>query len=392
MKKRLSILGSTGSIGVNTLKLIQQSRDAFEVVGLAAGKNLELLKSQINLFNPTTVSVATEALASTLKKDFPNLDIGWGDGGNIRVATLSNVDWVMSALVGARGILPTLAAIRGKKNILLANKEVLVVAGSIIMKAVSENKVTLLPIDSEHSAIHQIVGGPQDKRRSAVKYLTLTASGGPFLRRPLESFQTITVEEALQHPRWSMGPRITIDSATLMNKGFELIEAYWLFHDLFSEFNKNSFQVLIHPQSIIHGLVTYEDGNILACLSVPDMKAPIAAALCYPNRARTEVVSLDLAKIKELTFEEPDVTKFPLLKLAYAVMKQLEVYPCLLNAADEVAVEAFLQRKISFLDIIRVIEGTISSYAGRYHDSLEALLEADAWARRTAHTMINQLC
>ena len=305
MKKKISILGSTGSIGVNSLEVIKTAPETFEVAALAAGYNTHLLLEQIQKFHPRLVSVATETLAEDIREQFPSIEVLWGEKGLKEVATYSESNFVISALVGAKGIEPTLAAISSQKEVALANKEVLVAAGELVMEEVQRQHVQLLPIDSEHSAIFQVL---EQKNRENLKKITLTASGGPFLNRALETFSHITPEEALRHPKWKMGNRISIDSATLMNKGFEVIEAHWLFGVSPSE-----IEVVIHPESIIHSTVSYRDGNMLACLSVPDMKAPIAYALSYPRRMATEVVSLDLTKIKTLTFEEPDFKKFPKL-------------------------------------------------------------------------------
>lgn len=386
-KKKIAILGSTGSIGVSALEIVSAARDQLEVVGIAAGYNISLIQKQIQKFQPKKVSVATQTLAEKLKPSFPEVDILWGEEGLIEISTIPEVDLVVSALVGAVGIKPTLAAIEGKKDIALANKEVLIAAGSLVMSKVKKNNVRLIPVDSEHSALFQIMGISGGKKDpSMIRKVTLTASGGPFLNRPMHSFSEITPTEALKHPRWLMGARISVDSATLMNKGFEVIEAFWLF-----DLGLNRIEVVIHPQSIIHGLVTYKDGNTLACLSVPDMKAPIAYALSCPDRIQTEVVTLDLAKIKELSFEEADTEKFPLLTVASEALKRGGVYPCLLNAADEVAVEAFLKEKILFSQIPVVIEQILSCYKESFDGSLEGILEADQWARKRAENIINQL-
>lgn len=385
MIKKIAILGSTGSIGVNTLNVIRAASDQFEVVALAAGYNLDLLQKQIEDFRPKMVSVASGEVANQLRNRYPTLTILDGEGGLLQVASENDADLVVSALVGARGIRPTLAAIEAKKDVALANKEVLIAAGGLITEAVKKHQVKLLPVDSEHSAIFQLLQAGGAAKRS-IRKLTITASGGPFLRRALDTFLKITPEEALKHPKWSMGNRITIDSSTMMNKGFEVIEAHWLF-----ELPPDQIEVVTHPQSIVHGLVAFHDGNTLACLSAPDMKAPIAYALAYPERIRTEVVTLDLTKVKELTFESPDLEKFPLLKISYQALRSGGIFPCLLNAADEVAVAAFLDKKIRFVDIARVVESTLANYKGAFDVSLDGVLAADDWGRQEAKSIIKQL-
>ncbi len=380
MKKKISILGSTGSIGVNTLEVIASAPDQFEVVGLVCGTQMALLEKQIEKFHPKIVSVGTEENARLLQQKFSQLEVLWGEEGLLAVAQDSRSSFVVSALVGARGIKPTLTAIQAKKDVALANKEVLVAAGAVIMPEVRKRGSKLLPIDSEHSALFQVF---EDHNRNSIEKIILTASGGPFLHRPQETFSSITPEEALNHPRWSMGKRITVDSATLMNKGFEIIEACWLF-----DLKPSQVDVVIHPQSIVHSLISYRDGNMLACLSTPDMKAPISYALSYPKRMPTEVVRLNLAKVKELTFVEPDIEKFPLLKLTQEVAKKGNVYPALMNAADEIVVDAFLRRQISFLQIPILIEKTLSAYTESLPISLEGILEADSWARRKVRELM----
>lgn len=385
MKRRISILGSTGSIGVSTLEVIAEAQELFEVVGLAAGYNVELLKQQIQKFHPKKVSVAERALAEKLKDTFPECEVHFGERGLIEISTIEEADVVVSALVGAKGIRPTAAAILAKKDVALANKEVLVSAGESIMGLVKEQKIRMIPVDSEHSAIFQICSSHEEQQQ--IEKIILTASGGPFLNRSQESWKTITPEEALKHPRWTMGERISVDSATLMNKGFEVIEAHWLFG-----LPPEKIDVVIHPQSIVHGLVLFSDGNMMGCLSVPDMKAPIAYALSYPRRIPTEVSRLDLTKVKELTFGQPDIQKFPLLQLAYEVLKQGGAYPCLLNAADEIAVEAFLKKKIQFDQIPQIVKETLSSYKEGSVRTLEEILEVDEWGRRYATDIIKLLC
>lgn len=378
-------MGSTGSIGVSALEVIAAAGELFEVVGLAAGYNVELLEQQIQKFHPKKVSIAERALAEKLKDTFPECEVHFGKTGLIEISTMEEADVVVSALVGAKGIRPTIAAILAKKDVALANKEALVSAGELIMGLVKEQKIRMIPVDSEHSAIFQICSSQEEKQQ--IEKIILTASGGPFLNRPQESWKTITPEEALKHPRWTMGERISVDSATLMNKGFEVIEAHWLFG-----LPPEKIDVVVHPQSIVHGLVLFSDGNMMGCLSVPDMKAPIAYALSYPRRIPTEVSRLDLTKVKELTFDQPDIQKFPLLQRAYEVLKQGGAYPCLLNAADEIAVEAFLKKKIQFDQIPQIVNETLSSYKGESARTLEEILEVDEWGRRYATDIIKLLC
>ena len=371
--KNIAILGSTGSVGTNALDVIRNFPENFRVVGLTANSNIGLLEKQIYEFKPLAVAVADEKRAEELQKR-TNVQVFSGKDGLKRIASLPESDFLITAVMGFSGLVPTLAAINAGKAIGLANKETLVAGGSLVMKEAKRRDVKIIPVDSEHSAIFQCMEGNkfQEARR-----ILLTASGGPFLNLKKEELENVTLHQALKHPTWKMGRKITIDSATLMNKGFEVIEAHWLFGVSPSE-----IEVVIHPESIIHSTVSYRDGNMLACLSVPDMKAPIAYALSYPRRMATEVVSLDLTKIKTLTFEEPDFKKFPLLAVAFEALKKGGVFPCLLNAADEVAVEAFLKRRILFTQIPIVIEKTLSSYSESFPLSLEGILEADQWARK----------
>ena len=384
--KHISILGSTGSIGEQTLSLVDLHPDKYQVVGLSAGLNLQKLRIQIEKYHPKVVSVATEEGAQELREAYPDLEIVFGEEGLNQVARFSEGDLVVSALVGARGIRPTLAAIEAGKDIALANKEVLVSAGEVVMKAIQKANVKLFPVDSEHSAIFQLIGFPRDEQKEEIRHITLTASGGPFLRVPVDQFSTLTPEQALKHPKWNMGNRITIDSATLMNKGFEVIEAKWLF-----DLSPSQIEVVIHPESILHGAVSFRDGNTLACLALPDMKAPIAYALSYPERVITEVCTLDFSKIGSLHFETPDFSKFGLLQKAYDVLRTGGVYPALLNAADEVAVEAFLMGQVRFDQIYEVIDKTLSVYQESFNCTLDGILAADEWSRGMTTRFIKQL-
>ncbi len=373
--KKLTILGSTGSIGVSTLEVVSAYRDRFQVVALTAGSNLELLKQQIEAFRPSLVSVLNADLAMQLDRMLtgPKPEIHHGVPGLIAAATAGESDVVVAAIVGAAGLVPTAAAIKAGKDIALANKETLVTAGRIIMDLVKEKGVGLYPVDSEHSAVFQSLEG---QSRKDVKRIILTASGGPFLNLPLDSLPRVSIADALNHPNWSMGQKITIDSATMMNKGLEVIEARWLF-----DTPAERIAVNIHPQSIIHSMVEYADGCVMAQLGVPDMKAPIAYALTYPERIPTGVKPLDLTALSGLTFMAPDYQRFPALKLAYDALAAGESMPAVMNAANEVAVEAFLKGKIGFTDIATSIARTMDSHESRPLATVEDVLSFDLWAR-----------
>ena len=380
--KKLGILGSTGSIGVSTLEIVAAHPDRFRVVALTAGSNLELLKSQIEAFSPAMVAVASEESARQLKKMLPSRrpDIQFGVPGLITAATVSDIDMVVAAIVGAAGLVPTAAALKAGKDVALANKETLVTAGRLIMELVAEKGVRLLPVDSEHSAVFQSLQG---HRSVDVERIILTASGGPFLNYPLNKLSTVTVADALNHPNWSMGKKISIDSATMMNKGLEVIEARWLF-DMPAE----KIAVNIHPQSIIHSMVEYRDGCVMAQLGVPDMKAPIAYALTYPERVATGVSPLDLTTLSGLSFSKPDTDRFPSLGLAYQALQGGESLPAVMNAANEVAVEAFLTGRIRFTEIPVVIEKTMAAHDPGTFLSFEDVLFADRWGRAKAREIL----
>lgn len=380
--KKLSILGSTGSIGVNTLDIIERFRDKYEIVALSAGSNIQLLKEQINKFNPKVVSVLNKPLAKRLREELDALDIEilYGIEGTNRVATLPEINMVVSAIVGAAGLIPSVSAINARKNIALANKETLVMAGKIVMKEAKENSVTIFPIDSEHSAIFQSLLGHQKKD---VKRIILTASGGPFLNCSQEELTTVTIQEALNHPIWEMGKKITIDSASLMNKGLEVIEARWLF-----DIPHEKIAVHIHPQSIVHSMVEYIDGSVVAQMGLPDMRGPISYALAYPERLPTELPSLNLLEIDKLTFELPDEKRFPALRLAYRAVEEGGTMPAVLNAANEIAVEAFLNNKIGFTGIPHIIKQTMNSHKVKEINTIQDALEADSWARMKAKVLI----
>ena len=382
--KRLSILGSTGSIGVSTLEIVAAHPDRFQVKALSAGSNLDLLVNQIAAFSPQLVSVLNDDLADRLRKLLPAGDrpeIVAGVEGLIASATLPEVDMVVAAIVGAAGLIPTAAAIKAGKDIALANKETLVTAGHLIMPAVARAGIKLYPVDSEHSAVFQSIEG---HRSQDIEKIILTASGGPFLNTPPARLSEVTIADALNHPNWSMGKKITIDSATMMNKGLEVIEACWLF-----DVPATKVDVNIHPQSIIHSMVEYIDGCVIAQLGTPDMKAPIAYALSYPERVSTGVRPLDLTALSGLTFFKPDLEKFRCLSLAYQAFNAGESMPAVMNAANEVAVEAFLEGRIRYLDIPMVIERIMSFHQPHAAASIDEVLAVDLWAREKTRELLN---
>ena len=379
--KQIAILGSTGSIGVSTLEIVAAHPDKFRVVSLSAGKNLELCARQVRQFRPKLVAVADPADLPRLREllDGQDVELVGGPEGLCAVATADGVQMVVAAIVGAAGLVPTAAAIQAGKDVALANKETLVTAGHLFMELVARHQVKLYPVDSEHSAVFQSIEG---HRNQDITKIILTASGGPFRETPLERLKSVTVQDALNHPNWSMGRKITIDSATMMNKGLEVIEARWLF-----DAPPEKISVNIHPQSIIHSMVEYVDGCVIAQLGMPDMKAPIAYALSYPERVSSGVKPLDLTELSGLTFSKPDLERFPCLGLAYRALGEGESMPAVMNAANEVAVEAFLQGLISFLQIARVIEQTMDSHQAHRLASIDEVLAADQWGRETARTI-----
>jgi 1-deoxy-D-xylulose-5-phosphate reductoisomerase len=382
--KRLAILGSTGSIGQSTLAVVAEHPHEFLVAGLAAGQNVKVLAEQIRQFRPARVSVQNETVAAHLRELVPREDapiILWGPAGAREVAVASGADLVVSAMVGAVGLEPTLAAIDAGLPVALANKETLVAAGSLVMAAAQEKGVAIIPVDSEHSAIFQALHGqrPEDVRR-----LWLTASGGPFRDWDLERLGQVTAAQALKHPNWSMGPKITIDSATMMNKALEVIEASVLFG-----LSVDKVGVYIHPQSIIHSLVEFVDGSVLAQLGVPDMRLPIAYALSYPRRLPLNGPPLDLCQVGRLTFEIPDTQRFPGLALGYAAARAGGTMPAVLNAANEMAVAAFLKGRLAFMDIPKTVAATMEAHRHQPLESLEQVLAVNRWARDFAHSLIN---
>ena len=384
--KQITILGSTGSIGVSALDVVSQHPERFKVVALGAGANAELMAEQVRKFEPLRVCMSTEEAAGRLstileKEGGKNgTEILYGPEGMKRLAASPEADSVLSAIVGAAGLEPTLAAIDAGKQICLANKETLVTAGELVLRRIKEKGVEMLPVDSEHSAIFQALQG-NDLRK--VRRLILTASGGPFLSWTREQIAVAKPEEALKHPNWDMGRKITIDSAGLMNKGLEVIEARWLF-DLPPE----QIDVFIHPQSIVHSMVEYEDASIMAQLSVPDMKLPIAYALAYPERVTCGLEYLTVERMSQLTFHEVDHAKFPALGLAFEALRQSGSMPAVLNAANEIAVPAFLDGKISFYDIPRICESVMGRHTAHTLTELQQVREADAWAREEAQALV----
>ncbi len=383
--KAISILGSTGSIGVTTLDVVGRFPERFRVVAMAAGQNLDLLAEQVRRFKPELVSVATPALAAELRQRLgrQRAEIVHGLDGAIAVATHTDARLLMSAMVGALGLRPTLAAIKAGKDIAFANKEVLVVAGEMMTRSVREHGVHLLPVDSEHNAIFQCLEG---RERSTLRRIILTASGGPFRELPIERFADVTVADALKHPTWRMGSKITIDSATLMNKGLEVIEARWLF-----DVAREQISVVIHPQSVIHSMVEMVDGSVLAEMAIPDMAIPIAFALAWPERLELgHLPRLSLADCGRLSFEEPDYRKFPCLGLAYEALSAGGTMPACLNAANEEMVAAFLAGRARFVDIPRCIETVMERHPNAPARTLEDLLEVDEWTRRETRNLLER--
>lgn len=370
--KRIAILGSTGSIGTQTLDVVRKNQD-IEVVALAVNSSIEVLEQQIREFHPKIVCVYAEKKAEELKGKINDLSVSVTSGMNglIECACYNEVEIVVTAMVGMIGIQPTIAAIRAKKDIALANKETLVTAGHLIMPLVKEYGVKLLPVDSEHSAIFQSLNG-QDA--NSIRKILLTASGGPFRGKTKEELGQVTVENALKHPNWSMGRKITIDSATMVNKGLEVIEAKWLF-----DVDFHQVEVVVHPQSIIHSAVEYSDGAVIAQLGVPDMKLPIQYALYYPKRLQPLSEPLDLFKLGQMTFEKPDLDTFQGLKLAYECGERGGSLPTVFNAANELAVAKFLNREIGFLQIYELIQASVNAHNFVNHPTVEQILDTEAW-------------
>ena len=387
--KVLSVLGSTGSIGTNTLKLIEEFPRDFRIAGLAAGNNATLLAQQVEQVRPQIVSSGDERISAEVQSllrqrgyQMAATHFTCGVEGHIAVACHSECEMVLSAISGAAGLLPTYHALENGKSIALANKETMVMAGELMMRKSVEKQLPILPVDSEHNAIHQCLRGG---KRNEVRRLILTASGGPFRNTPKEQFASITLADALKHPTWNMGRKITIDSATLMNKGLEVIEAARLFGATADEIS-----VVVHPQSVVHSMVEYLDGSVLAQLGVTDMRLPIQYALTYPERWTTPLPTLDIYRIPTLEFIEPDMEKFPCLSLAYQALRTGGTAPTVLNAANEIAVAAFLGEKLAFTEIPRIIATILTAHAAEAADDLNVILKADEWAREEARRLLTQ--
>ena len=380
--KKVVLLGSTGSIGTSTCKVVEDLPNDLELIGLAAGRNVKLLREQVAQFNPQMVSVTDPAVAKKFANEFNGIpNVQCGDEGLLALATLPEADIVLIAIVGTAGLQPALAAIRAGKDIAVASKEILVMAGETVMAEARKHGVKVLAVDSEHSAIFQCLDG---KSVDSIRQIWLTASGGPFREKPADEFANITVEQALKHPSWEMGRKITIDSSTLFNKGLEMIEARWLF-----DIEMPRVKVVVHPQSVIHSMVEFVDGSILAQLSTPDMCLPIQYALTYPARARSDRVQTSLAEIGRLDFEEPDVERFPALGLARRAGDEGGTLPAVLNAANEVAVEAFCDRQLSYMGITESVAAVMAAHEVVAQPALEEILEADSWARNAAQNVIS---
>ncbi len=391
VKQKLTVLGATGTIGVNTLDVVARHPDAFEVVALTGNGQVERLSQQCVQFNPRYAVVlqesAAEQLRSLLREAGCQTEVLCGVEALEFVSALPEVDNVMAAIVGAAGLRPSLAAAQAGKRVLLANKETLVMSGRLFMDAVHHNGAVLLPIDSEHNAIFQALPRDYngDMQRAGVSKILLTASGGPFRRTPVEDLKQVTPEQACAHPNWVMGRKISVDSATMMNKGLEVIEAHWLFN-----VPGKDIQVVIHPQSVIHSLVQYVDGSVLAELGNPDMRTPIAYALGYPERIDAGVGQLDLFKVAQLNFEQPDLDRFPCLRLAFEALERGGSAPAILNAANEVAVAAFLDRRLAFTDIARLNEEVLQTVSVNAAATLEEVIAADQVARATAQNWLER--
>jgi 1-deoxy-D-xylulose-5-phosphate reductoisomerase len=381
--KTIALLGSTGSIGVSTLALVREFPDRFKIHGMVAGRNLALLAKQVKEFSPQRVAIKHEEDVPRLRRLLGKnkVEVLCGEQGAASIAAAPEVDVVLAAIVGGAGLMPCLTGVLAGKDIALANKEALVMAGEIFVDAAKKNGVSLLPVDSEHSAIFQCLQGNQ---RAEVDRIILTASGGPFLRTPLRRLEKVTVTQALKHPNWKMGRKITIDSATMMNKGLEVIEARWEF-----DMDPSLIKVVIHPQSVVHSMVRYQDGAIIAQLGIPDMRIPIAYALSFPNRLKGSWRALDLTQHRELNFLPVEKRRFPALSLAYDALQEGGTMPAVLNGANEVAVAAFLSGRIGFREIHRIITKTMQRHASRHAREIGEILEVDRWARQQASSLIN---
>ena len=384
--KNICLLGSTGYIGINSLKVIRGNLDRYRIIALGAGRNIDLLAEQIREFKPPFAAVINSDLAKELKirlNNQPNTEILSGTKGYVEIATLSEVDMAIAAMTGSSGLLPTYSAITAGKDVALANKETLVIAGSLLMTESQKADAHIIPIDSEHSAIQQSIQGHM---REDLKKIILTGSGGPFKDFSIERLSKVTPEQALEHPKWKMGRKITIDSATMMNKGIEAMEAKWLFN-----VDIDQIEILLHPQSIIHSMVEYVDGSIIAQLACPDMRIPISYALSYPRHLHGESSSLDLLSIGKLSFEQPDKKRFRCLDLALTAGKIGHSMPAVLSGANEIAVNAFLQGRIGFLEIPQLVEKTMERHEVFPIDTIDQALEADRWAQSTAKKILEQM-
>jgi len=381
--KNVVLLGSTGSIGTSTIKVAEDLPDQVRLVGLAAGANVDLLSEQAQTFRPRAVSIADENRVAALKEKLSgDFEVCCGQEGLIQLATMPEADIVLIAIVGTAGLEPALAAIRAGKDIGVASKEILVMAGEIVMREAKQHGVKVLAVDSEHSAIFQCLDG---KPNDSIRSIWLTASGGPFRQTPAEDFKDITVEQALKHPSWVMGRKITIDSATMFNKGLEMIEARWLF-----DVEMARVKVVVHPQSVVHSLVEYVDGSMIAQMSTPDMCLPIQYALTYPERVASDRVQTSLAAIGQLQFEEPDLERFPALGLARRAGETCGTMPAVFNAANEVAVDAFCEKNLSFLGISKLVEAVMDRHDTLASPALQQILESDQWARDEALKLVQE--
>ena len=379
--KKISLLGSTGSIGTNVLDVIERNPEKFQILGMSAGNNVDLFAKQIRKFKPRVVALFDTKKIPTLKERIADLDIEIlsGEEGTIAVATLPEADVVVSGVMGSAGLLPAIHALKSGKNLALANKETLVIAGELVLREAKKTNSQIIPIDSEHSAIFQVLNGEKKER---IKKIILTASGGPFRTFSLGEMETVTVKDALKHPNWDMGAKITIDSSTMMNKGLEYIEAKWLFG------LNTPVEIIVHAQSIIHSMIEFVDTSILAQLGIPDMRVPIAYALTYPDRFECDLPSLDLTTMGNLTFEAPDFERFPCLRLAIDAMEIGKTMPAVLNAANEIAVQAFLEELISYKDIAELIHMVMQNHNPSPLKELQDVLIADRWAREETTKLV----
>ncbi len=379
--KKISLLGSTGSIGVNTLDVIERNPESFQILAMSAGSNVDLFAEQIRKFKPQVAALFDTKKIPALKERVADLDVEIlsGEEGSLSVATLPEVDVVVSGVVGSVGLLPAIEALKAGKNLALANKETLVIAGELVLREAEKTNSQIIPIDSEHSAIFQALNGEKKER---IKKIILTASGGPFRTFSLDQMESVTVKDALNHPNWDMGAKITIDSSTMMNKGLEYIEAKWLFGV------NTPVEIIVHAQSIIHSMIEFVDTSIMAQLGIPDMRVPIAYALTYPDRLECDLPSLDLATMGDLTFEAPDFERFPCLKLAIDAMEMGQTVPAVLNAANEIAVQAFLDELIPYKDIAEIIRMVMQNHSPSPLNELQDVLNADQWAREETTKLI----